>query len=308
MIDTGPWFIKFDALEGNMMKILDRECVSTSWMANRTITVVGFLVILVCHATTAFGQVASIELPLQTEQGVVMQALTLPSPQPVMGSFQSVGWGQYNPGNQKMIWDNQVLQAELELTRNQRRELLDLKLDFDERMGQEQLKIQKMRASVYRIVDGKYEVDKEKQKRLAELQKRVAELRSETTEQVDKVLLPHQKELKARLASEKMMRQSGFVGLLRNPSFQKQLGMDAEAKKSLAAKIKELEAKLKGEMVELIANAHEELVDELDGDSRRMAEEMLDQYEYSEKASGMTLLNWDRYFMKKRKVEDDDSD
>jgi len=289
------------------MKILDCDWASTSWMVKRIIAVV-VLLIFVSRTTTVCGQDTFVEVPLQTEAGVIMQALTLPSPQPFMGDFRSVGWSQNNSGGQNMIWDNQVLQAELELTRNQRRELLDLKLDFDERMGQERLKIQKMQASVYRIVDGKYEVDKEKQKRLAELQKRVAELRSETTEQIDQVLLPHQKELKARLASEKMMRQSGFSGLLRNPSFQKQLGMDNETKKRLAEKVKELEAKLKGEMVELIAKAHEELIGELDGNSRRMAEELLDQYEYSEKANGMTLLNWDRYFMKKRKVESDDND
>jgi len=218
------------------------------------------------------------------------------------------GWQYANGFNgnvQQMVWDNQILQAELELTRNQRRALLDLKLDYDERVGHHQLKMQKAQAQVYRLVNGKHELDKDAQKRVAELQQQFMKMRAEENEQVDEVLLPHQRELKVRLAGEKVMSQ-GFVRFLTNSSIQRQLKMDNETKQRIAKKRKELEEFLQARMAEMVRDAHEELLDELDGDSRAMAEKMLDQYEYSEKANGIALLQYDRYFMKKRKKKEED--
>jgi len=228
---------------------------------------------------------------------------------PLPVTYYSNAYGGYNVygGNsqQQMVWDNQVLQAELELTRDQRRALLDVKLDYDERVGHHRLKMQKAQAKVYRLVNGKHELDKDAQKRFTELQQEMAKMRAEANEQVDEVLLPHQRELKVRLAGERIMSQ-GFVRFISNGSIQQQLKMDNETKQRIAKKKKVLEARLQGEMAELIRKAHDELLAELDGDARDMAEKMLDQYEYSEKANGIALLQYDRYFMKKRKKKDDE--
>lgn len=254
-------------------------------------------VICFCFISTATGQSWSSPQP------------PMVSSVPLSNAYFSSAYGSYNVygGNyqQQMVWDNQVLQAELELTRDQRRALLDVKLDYDERVGHHRLKMQKAQAKVYRLVNGKHELDEEGQKRLAELQKEYMQMREDANAQIDEVLLPHQRELKVRLAGERVMSQ-GFVRFISNGSIQKQLKMDNETKTRIAKKKKELEARLQSEMAELVRKAHDELLAELDGDARDMAEKMLDQYEYSEKANGIALLQYDRYFMKKRKKKDED--
>jgi len=280
----------------------------TSRLVNRIFGVLIFS----CWVPFVFGSVANGQGRIELSRAISgdMDIITYSQPQTFLyGSYMGATeyWQQGMSGGQ-MVWDNQTLQAELELTRAQRRELMELKLDFDERVGHQQLKIQKMQASVYRLENGQYKVDKEAQKKLAELQERVAEMRAEATEQADKVLLPHQKELKVRLAGEGIMRQSGFVRFLTNSSIQRQLGMDAETKKRISEKTKELEQRLQAEMSELVRKAHDDLLRELDGDARSMAEEMLEKYEYTEKANGIALLQYDRYFMKKRTEKSEDED
>lgn len=208
--------------------------------------------------------------------------------------------------DQQMIWDNQALQAELELTRDQRRELLDMKLDYDERAGQYHVKIKKANAKILNLGNGGHNLNEDAKKELLSLHKEFVKMRKEAMEQIDKVLLPHQRELKVQLAVKRFIGQ-GFFQILANPSIQRQFKFDNETKQRFAKKRKELEARLQAEMAELVRTAHDEILAELDGDARDMAEKLLDQYEYLERAKDLELLLYDRFFMKPRRAKDDEN-
>ena len=115
----------------------------------------------------------------------------VPSP---TGSWSYSPWGNQS----KFLWDNIDLMNQVEVTRDQRREFIELKLDFEEATNSLKKSIQKMQRTQYEMVDGKWKKKEGIADEIKEMQKELNDLTKEYKTKADNVLLPHQKELRSR--------------------------------------------------------------------------------------------------------------
>jgi hypothetical protein len=251
-------------------------------------------------------------LGLVNHKPVLAQTYDVPQPNYVMPAFGQPATGQgyynygYQYGNQNMLWDDRVLQRQLELTQQQRRDLIELKIQYDDEFGDLQLKIQQLQSNMYRrLENGSYEYDKETQKQVAKFQQDLTQLKNDAVIKSKTVLLPHQKQQMVRISSLKMIQSRGFTNQLVNGTLATHLELTAEQKKKLQAKKRELEIKMGETIVEMLKDSHEEMLRQLTADQRRQAEEVLDLFEYSNKnSSSISMFNYEPYFLQRKPKKD----
>lgn len=259
--------------------------------------------------------------PLFSKLSVTCLALTVlfsagtMSPKTALGQYpvypQPSAWGasayqNYNYGSYgKKIWDDRIMQAQLELSREQRRELLELKLEYDEVMGDLQLKMSKLSANQYTRADnGTYIPNKDVQKEVAEVRKRMSEINSDFGEKADKVLLPHQRKIRREAGMAKLVR-SGLIQQLSAGTLDRHLKITPEQRKRIAERKKELDRKLKDQVAEMFAEIKDEMLEELDGEQREIIERAFEQYEYRADKNTFSLLGYETYFLKPKKKKEE---
>ncbi len=207
----------------------------------------------------------------------------------------------YNYNNQRLVWNDRNLQKKLDLTRTQRRDLSEIKIDYEDAIEDLQQEAKKLSAKRYtRKENGGYTLNKEVQDQITQINAQMKEVTNEFVAKADKILLPHQRETQKQIRFSQVIA-PGFIKQLTSGALDSHLDISPAQKKQLKKLKKELDTKMRESIAKLMDEIKEELVDELDPAQRRRAREILKEYEYRNNPASFSILQYESYFFKKKK-------
>ena len=204
---------------------------------------------------------------------------------------------------QTKLWNDRAKQRELEMTREQRQKLLEIKLDYEDA-------VEELRREVVELSEKRYErklssgglvyLESQREIRLQiqELEKRIAEIGVEYSTEANRVLLPFQRRILSELAVRRLISQ-GFILQMTSGRLDRLLDIDPQQKKRIQAKKKEMENRMQEAIAKLLVEFKEEILAELDSKQRDIVRNALEDYEYRTPNDG-ALLRFELFFFKKK--------
>lgn len=156
--------------------------------------------------------------------------------------------------------DNPGIQHEIELDKDQLKQLRDINKEFSERISEQ----------VRELTSGQ-NMNPERGRELSTL---IQEMNEEKKQRMETVLLPHQFERLRQIALQVQMKQEGEAATLASEKVAEALGIDDEQKKRLEARAAEIRKELEEKIARLREEARDELLGELSGDQRKKLTEM----------------------------------
>jgi hypothetical protein len=158
------------------------------------------------------------------------------------------------------------IQAELDVVGDQRDKIMKLQQDYAARIKEQ---IEAMRSSGF---------TSEKSKGIRET---IEELQARQRQDIDDLLLPHQRTRLSQLALQARMKSGGAVNALNDKKIMEDLGMTDEQLKALKEKAKELNKELEEKISKMRDEYQQTLLKELTKDQRSKLEEMIgDAFEF----------------------------
>ena len=204
---------------------------------------------------------------------------------------------------QTKLWNDRALQKELEMTRDQRQELLEIKLDYEDAVEALQREIDTLSKKKYitRLSsDGLtyLEDQPEIRKQINKLTKQISEIGKEYSNKANRLLLPFQRQLIAEYALKRLISESFIVPMTRG-RLSVVLDISPKQEKRIQEKKTEMEKRMKEVVAEMLNEFKEELLDELTPQQREVMQSALEDYEYSD-AKNLDILRFELFFYKKR--------
>jgi len=154
---------------------------------------------------------------------------------------------------------NPQLQDELGLLEEQKAGIKDLARDFSDKLSQT------MRPSE----DGNLSFDP------GNLKEIIAGLNEQRDQQLNKILMPNQRERLQQIALQMEMKARGDATVLAGQRLSEELGIDDEQKKRIRDKAQELQERIKQEIARLKQQARQELLQELTPQQRQKLQELV---------------------------------
>ncbi len=188
-------------------------------------------------------------------------------------------WGY--PGRQKFLWDDTQMQTKLDLSKAQRRDLIELKIRFEEAKGpiDEKLKeVRKKMRTAYRDPEAMKTIQIDQKK----LQDELNEVKKELFSESMGVLLPHQAKNFRLTGLSKEIQRMGVFNTLLSGTHGKSLVKDSKQKKKIEELRNEFNAKLSEMVEEALEDANKKILKELDRDERGELDSALEGFEYKE--------------------------
>ena len=241
--------------------------------------------------------------------GIAVCLLMLCGPTTLFAQWQSPqsfypNYSNYTVAMPNQLWDDRVLQKQLELTKQQRRQLIEIKIDYDDVVGDLQLKIKELNGKQYTYgTNGSYQVNKEVQQQLRDLRKQITAVNRDFLDKADDVLLPHQRKIRGQVRLKRNLKSRGFIQQLSSGGLDQYLDISPDQKARIVAKKKEIDERLKKEIAKLLRNAKNEIVRELEESQRKRVREIFEDYEYRADRSTISILQYELYYLKPRKTE-----
>ena len=201
----------------------------------------------------------------------------------------------------QLLWNDRNLQKKLDLTRAQRRDLMEIKLDYEDSVEDLQQELNTLNTKRYKKNEkGSYVLNPEVTQQIQDVNKKLREIATDFRARAEKVLLPHQKDTHKQIQFSRLISQ-GFIRPLTAGSLDSYLEITPEQKKRLKKIKKELDNKMKQSIAEIMDDIKNALLEELSPQQRRKAEEMFKEYEYRGDPTVFSMLQYEMYYFKKKK-------
>lgn len=205
------------------------------------------------------------------------------------------------PSAQNKLWDDRALQRELELTREQRRKLIEIKIDFEDAVAELRQQLKEIQANRYTYnSNGTVTWNKDVQQQTQDLQKQIRKVTEAHSKLAEDVLLPHQVDIRQQVRFEKSIAQ-GFIQQLSSGQLNRFLDLSQDQRKRITEKKQKLDQRMKESIARMMVELKDELLRELDPEQRRTAREILENYEYRADGRSLSPLQYERTYMKKKK-------
>ncbi len=175
---------------------------------------------------------------------------------------------------------NVGVQNELDLVGQQLEQYKELQANYGKRISAE---LDKMKS-------GKVSEDGAKS-----LQKTIQEIEKQKKEDIEKLLLPSQRERLEQISLQQKLKNQGTAAALANDEIREKLGLSEKDVEKLKEKAKELNEKLQEKMQKLRAEMRTELLEGLSADQRAKLKELTgDDFEYKAEMPGLRMMRGGR--------------
>lgn len=245
---------------------------------------IGFSLVALSFATMACGQ----ETPppkVGSAQSVIMATEGGPGGAPAnfsimtAGSDGSMNVMSFSPNEGMMLGSSSSMsgdpfsmltapeiQAELDVVGDQREQITKLQQDY----------AAKIREQIESMRQNNFAPEKAK-----DIRETIQELQARQRQDIDDLLLPHQRTRLNQLAMQAKMKNSGAVSALTDKKVMEEIGISEEQLESLRTKAKELSKELEEKIAKLREETQQSLLSELTRDQREKLEKMIgDKFEF----------------------------
>lgn len=208
----------------------------------------------------------------------------------------------------EFLWNKPEMQNQLDMAPAQIEELKQLEKDFQNEINSLYSDYQNVyREALKENSVGSHEINNEAKKKLEEIRSEIAETKKKFVEDIDnKVLLPFQVESKNRLQIINKIRTHGFLRQIgTSGTLDNYVGLNKEQIERIKKIKSELDKKTKKLVAELFDEAKDEVVQALDRDQRKRAEEIFDHLEYQSDKCVLRMLDYEPCFLFDKPKKDD---
>ena len=187
------------------------------------------------------------------------------------------GMGGMGGGDAFSMLSNKSVQEDLELVGDQLDKVNEIRQDFDKELREQ------------------FEILKSDPQAGQDLAERIQEIQQAKKEKIEGMLLPHQLERLKQVQLQTKMQQRGTAATLASKELAEALGIDADQKKRIKKRAKELSEELAKRTAELKEEIRNKLLEELTSDQKAKLEELRgEKFEYKKQNIGDMI---------KRKIE-----
>lgn len=202
------------------------------------------------------------------------------------------------------VFESDYLQRHLEMTREQRREMFELTMDYRDELEERKSERVKVRARLLsKDENGKSKVNASVRDELSEFDRESKELAFALEEKVrEEILLPHQRREITQLNLRDSLRfNNGFFKAM--PQLHKVLRLDEKEIATLNAKEKKIAEELNDVLVEFFDRAKLEMLEEFSSEDREIIDTVFEDYGHQDTDAVKALFHIEGYFWRKRKEE-----
>ncbi len=158
------------------------------------------------------------------------------------------------------------IQAELDVVGDQREQIMKLQQDYSA----------KIREQIEAMRQNNFAPEKAK-----DIRETISELQARQRQDIDDLLLPHQRTRLNQLAIQAKMKTGGAVNALNDKKVMEEIGINEEQLEALRTKAKELAKELEEKIAKLREETQQTLLGELSRDQREKLEKMIgDKFEF----------------------------
>ncbi len=184
------------------------------------------------------------------------------------------GGGGFMGGGSMGLLMNEDVRKELEIVEDQEKKLREVG--------------EKMREKMREAFSGMRDASSEDRQAMWEKARtKMREVQTEMQKDVDKILLPHQRDRLKQLALQQSIRYRGMSGALGGDTLSKELGLTEKQKEKLRAKAEEVQKKLQERIAKLRKEAEEDLLDVLTPEQQAKIKKLIgEQFEMPQRDRG----------------------
>ena len=211
-------------------------------------------------------------------------------------------WGSNDDDEEQPIWSDSWLQKKLDMTRDQRRQIFEIKMDYEQAIEELQKESRDLSNNPFtKNEDGEWVIDSNKKKRIRELKTRRQSITQEFSARAEKVLLPHQIKTRNQIRFGKII-SKGFIRQLSGGRLDVKLDISPAQKKKLNSIKSEYNQKINEAIANLMDEAKEEMLKSLDRKQRDSARDLIKEYEYRAGKNAFSIVAFElNYFSRKKK-------